>query len=1027
MKTATTIFAALLLIIRGFDVSSVAAENLAKGSGGIDFHKDIRPILESHCIECHGPKKQKSGLRLDKKSSAFQGGDSGKPAIVSGKSAESVIIQKITSKDPDEVMPPKGERLTAEQTALVKKWIDQGAVWEEREANTKHWAYIAPVRPQMPKVKDKNWCRNGIDFFVLNKLEQEKLRPSPEVERSILIRRVSLDIIGLPPTPQEVEDFIADKSPLAYERLADRLLASPHYGERWARSWLDLARYADTQGYEKDDRRSIWPYRDWVISALNCNMPFDQFTIEQLAGDLLPSATRDQKVATGFHRNTMTNTEGGTDDEEFRHEAIVDRVNTTMSVWMGTTFGCAQCHNHKYDPITTKEYYQFYAFLNNTADSDKPDEAPTMKLPTSKQEQRLEQLRNRIKALDEKFNEQTLELTQAQDEWGKKSTRALTNWQVLDPASYESTGGATLVKTNDSILVTGRNPSNDVYRVLAPLAAGKFFSLRLDVLPDPNLPEKPLGRHPNGTFVLSRLEAAIASANQRGEFTSVNFKSARADYSQEGYSATNLIAQNTNSGWAVSAADPKYRVKHSVYLTLTNSIDVAEGSLLKVTLRHDSKWPDANVGRFRLAISGEANADAVLSLPEGISKLLRKTVDKRDEKEKKELTGYYRSIAPELKPVRDELAKLREEETAVDKAIAKTSIMVELDKPRQTHRLIRGGFLSKGEAVSPGTPAAFHPFPINQPANRLTLAQWLVDTKNPLTARVTINRIWEHYFGIGIVETTQDFGTQGDLPANAQLLDWLATEFLRQKWDMKAMHKLIVMSSTYRQSSKARPELLQRDPYNRLLARGPRIRLEAEQIRDQALAVSGLLSPRMGGPSVMPHQPDGLWQVVYSGDKWETSKGEDRYRRGVYTFWRRSMPHPAMTTFDAPTREYCVLKRDRSDTPLQALVLLNDPEYVESAQALARRVLREIKSNDTERAAYAFRLCVGRSPTRAEVDRILALAANERQNFAKNSKAAVSFANFDAKREQSIDAVELAAWTVVGNVLLNLDETVTKN
>jgi len=1017
----------ILFVVSLLGVSRTGAA--AAGSASVSqFDQEIRPLFESRCYECHGPQKQKSGLRLDRKSSAFQGGDSGKPAVVPGKSAESVLLQKITSKDSDEVMPPKGEKLTAAQIDMIKQWIDAGAGWTEQENKPKHWAYIAPARASLPKVKNTKWPRNGIDFFVMERLEKEKLKPSPQADPAILIRRLSLDLTGLPPTPAEIDEFVADKSPLAYERLVDRLLASPHYGERWARPWLDLARYADTQGYEKDNRRTIWPYRDWVISALNRNIPFDEFTIEQLAGDLLPNASREQKVATGFHRNTMTNTEGGTDDEEFRHEAIVDRVNTTMSVWMGTTFGCAQCHNHKYDPITTKEYYQFYSFLNNTADADKEDEAPTMKLPTPQQEKRLAELRKQIKETEAKYNTMTPELVKTQSAWEEKTLSVLTNWQVVDALEYKSLGGATLMKSNDlSIVASGLNPSNDTYTIIGKLDVPSLTGVRLEVLTDSSLPEKSLGRHINGSFVLNRFEAELAPPNDPTNFASIRFKTAKADYSQDGYPVTNLLATTTNAGWAVSAGNPQFRTNRAAYFLMTNATTIEPGSMLRVTLRHQSRFGPANIGRFRISATRQEKPDALVSLPEPTSKILRKTPDERSDKEKEELSKYFRSVAPELKPVRDEVAKLKESESKLDKSIPLTSVMAELEKPRQTFRLVRGGFLNKAEPVSAGIPAVFHPLPKGEPTNRLTLAHWLMDTNNPLTARVTVNRIWEQYFGIGIVETTQDFGIQGEPPSNQKLLDWLSIQFMDLHWDLKALHKLIVMSAAYQQSSKARPELLQRDPYNRLLARGPHVRLEAEQIRDQALAVSGLLSPKMGGPSVMPPQPDGLWQLVYSGDKWDTSKGEDRYRRGVYTFWRRSMPHPAMTTFDAPTREYCVLKRDRSDTPLQALVLLNDPEYVEAAQALARRVLREAKPSDEDRITYAFRLCLGRAPERAEVKRLLTLVSTERENFGHDTDAAKEFANVPKKEGTSENPADLAAWTVLGNVLLNLDETVMKN
>ncbi len=501
------------------------------GRGRIDFQRDIRPLFEARCYECHGEKKQKSGLRLDRKKSVLRGGDSGKPALVVGQSGQSVLIQKITSADPDEMMPPKAERLTGPQVALLKAWIDQGASWpEEMGGEKKHWAYVKPARPALPGVQNRGWPRNSIDYFVLARLEQEKLKPSPEADPAILIRRVGLDLIGFPPTVEEVDAFLADKSPDAYEKLVDRLLTSPEYGVRWARPWLDLARYADTQGYEKDNRRSMWPYRDWVINALNRGLPFDQFTIEQIAGDMLPNATQEQKIATGFHRNTMTNTEGGTDDEEFRHEAIVDRINTTMSVWMGTTFGCCQCHNHKYDPFTTKEYYQFYALLNNTADADKDDEAPTMKVPTPKQAAELQKFREEIKPLDEQYNQQTPELAAAQAAWEKQAAAELANWQVLDPVEYSSKGGATFTKTQSkSLLAGGRNPSNDVYTVVARSDLKRITGFKLEVRTHESLPRKSLGRQLGGSFVLTRFEVAEAMADDPQSALPVKLKSAKVD------------------------------------------------------------------------------------------------------------------------------------------------------------------------------------------------------------------------------------------------------------------------------------------------------------------------------------------------------------------------------------------------------------------------------------------------------------------------------------------------------------------
>jgi mono/diheme cytochrome c family protein len=991
----------------------------------IDFDRQIRPIFESRCIECHGAKKQNSGLRLDRKSSVFIGGDSGQPALVPGRSGDSPIFQRISTEDRSEIMPPKGAPLTPAQVQVIKAWIDQGGAWPD-EPEEKHWAYEKPIRPELPPVNPGAWPKNPIDYFVLHRLGKEGLQPSPEADRATLIRRVSLDLTGLPPSVEEVDQFLSDQSPDAYEKVVDRLLASPHYGERWAKPWLDLARYADTQGYEKDNRRTIWPYRDWVIQALNQDMPFSQFTIEQIAGDMLPDATLQQRVATGFHRNTMTNTEGGTDDEEFRHEAVVDRVNTTMAVWMGTTMSCAQCHNHKYDPITMKEYYQFYAFLNSTADNDQPDERPVMKVPTPDQESELKRLQAEIAALEKEYHKDLPGLEEAQLAWETESIAALNAWQVVDPRELTSAGGATLTKKDDSsILAGGTNPPNDTYTITFTAPDKKITGIRLQVLPDGSLPYKSIGRHPNGSFVLSRFEISIARPETEPQ--PLVILSATADYTQDGHSVMNLVDGKPGPGWAISAADPKHRVERSAYFTLETPVELEPDSTLAVVLRHASQWPEANLGRFRLSVTAAKNPGAIPTLPEPVRAALLASAENRPDKQKETLRNHFRSIAPELLSVREELARARKAESDLDKQIPRTMVMEELSKPRETHMLIRGGFMSRGDKVSPGIPAVFHPLPQDKPANRLTLAEWLVDENNPLTARVTMNRFWEEYFGTGMVETSEDFGAQGELPTHPELLDWLATEFMSQGWSMKAMHRIMVTSATYRQSSRPTPDLLERDPYNRLFARGPRVRLPAELLRDQALAVSGLLSRKLGGPSVMPPQPEGLWQVVYSGDRWETSKGEDKYRRGLYTFWRRTMPHPAMTTFDAPSREFCVIKRTRSNTPLQALVLLNDPAFVEAAQALARRIVHEKSGAIEARAEYAFRLCLARQPRPEELRRVVHLFQQELELFKTDRDAALRMASSQlGAPPPEMDIYELAAWSVVANVLLNLDELITK-
>ena len=1044
----------------------VSAAVAANPASSIDFKRDVQPIFASRCAECHGEKKDKAGVRFDRKTTVFKGGDSGKPLLVPGKSAESLLFRKITSDDSDDRMPPKGERLTEAQVATLRNWIDQGAPWpEDGSVVRKHWAYVKPSRPALPKVSNPKWCRNELDHFVLARLDKEKLKPAPEADRAVLLRRVSLDLTGLPPTLEEVDAFLADSRADAYERVVDRLLASPAYGERWARPWLDMARYADTQGYEKDAKRTVWSYRDWVIQALNRNMPFDQFTIEQLAGDLLPDATQDQRVATGFHRNTMTNTEGGTDNEEFRYEAVIDRINTTFGAWMGSTINCAQCHNHKYDPFTTVEYYRVMAFLNNTEDADADDEKPTMKVfKDSEQKQKLTQLRDAEKAAEKKLNDvvKSPDFQQALADWEKKLSSEKATWDTLDPVSYKSEGGATLRKNNTkSIIADGVNPSNDTYIVTAPVGPGKLTGIRLEALETGE--DKALGRHANGGFVLRKFELST-TPKDRKEPTALSFKSVSADFSQKNFDVSNLLT-GKGDGWAVETMKPENKVRRSAYFTLEEPLDLPEGGTLMFTLRHSDKHPGANLKRFRLYTTSSATISPPASLPEEIRAILAVASEKRDKKQIEKLTEYYRAQDPVTKPFHEAHAAAKKAADEFDKTIPISSVMAELAKPRVTKRHVRGAYLNTAEELQPGTPACLQPFPAGQPTNRLGFARWVVSLDNPLTARVIMNRIWEQYFGHGIVETVEEFGRQGEAPSHPELLNWLACEFMAPKapvkslsgsivksadgattaassndstlqrfndstiqpWDLKHMHRLIVTSTTYRQSSKVPPALAQRDPYNRLLARGPRVRLEAEMVRDQALAVAGLLSHKIGGPSVMPPQPEGIWQVVYNGETWKTSPGEDKYRRGLYTFWRRTMPHPMMVNFDAPSREFCVLKRSRSNTPLQALNTLNDPAFIECAQAIARTVAAQPAADVKSRATLAFRLVLARAPQPKEVERLVTLFQNELKNYESDTKAAEKMATSElGKPKEPCNLAELAAWTVVANVLLNLDETITK-
>ncbi len=771
----------------------------------VDYNREIRPILAKNCFACHGQDDghRAAKLRLDRRETALSPRKRG-AAIVPSAPEKSLLIDRVATDAEDERMPPKenGQPLTVSQVALLKRWIAQGAPYAE------HWAFVKPKRPPLPAVRshtedgNERWVRNDIDSFVLHLLDKRGLKPMPEAERPILLRRLSLDLRGLPPTPRELADFLDDRSPNAYEKAVERFLNDPAYGERWARMWLDLARYADSAGYGSDPLRPhIWRYRDWVVDAFNRNLPYNRFTMEQLAGDLLPNPTVEQRIATAFHRNTMTNTEGGTDDEEFRVAAVKDRVDTTLQVWMGLTMGCAKCHSHKYDPITQQEYYRFYAFFNQTEDNDRPDESPTLAAPTREQRERTRHIDERIGAL-------------------KK--------ELSSPFTVE-------------VSVVRRIP--------------------------------------------------------------IPFES--------------------------------------------------------------------------LAILGRIGQ-------------LEKT----------------RPALPQV-PVMAELPAKRR---------------------RQTHLMIKGNFLNPGEKVEPGTPSAFLPLPKDAPNNRLAVAEWLVHPDNPLTARVAVNRYWAALFDVGLVETEEDFGTQGEMPSNPELLDWLATEYVRLGWDTKALLKLLVTSAAYRQSSKVTPEALAKDPRNRLSSRGPRFRLEAEMVRDQALALSGLLSRKMHGPSVYPPQPPGLWQAAFNGQRnWTTSQGEDRHRRGLYTFWRRTVPYPSMAAFDATSRETCTVRRIRTNTPLQAFVTLNDPVYVECAQALARRIVREGGKTDEDRVRFGLRLCLCRPPRTEQIQQVMELFQKEREHYRKDTKAAMALATDPlGPLPAGMDAVELAAWTVVANVLLNLDAVLMK-
>jgi len=946
-----------------------AATPAALAEEPIRYSRDVARILSNNCFACHGPDdaERKAGLRLDTFEGATAELRTGNAAVVPGDPEAGTLLERITSHDPNEVMPPpeKGAPLDEKAVALLRAWIAQGADYE------KHWSFTPPVRPEPPAVSGAT--RNAIDHFVQARLETEGLAANPEAPREVWLRRVSLDLVGLPPTREEREAFLADTEPGAHERVVDRLLASPHFGERWAQMWLDIARYADTKGYEADRHRTMWPYRDWVIDALNADMPFDEFTRDQLAGDLLPEPTLEQRIATAFHRNTMTNDEGGTDDEEFRTAAVVDRVNTTMEAWMGITMACAQCHTHKYDPITIREYYQVFDVFNQTADSDKyPVETPVLKTPSEAQEAELKRVRDA----------------------SREAKRALKD--AIDPAGE---------RTKPEEFVWGS------WYQLGPIRCSDYNTA---LYPD-FVPEGP-----------------------------VDLASRHLDDSIYWQGAPDIVE---GQAYSLSEENSAYYFYRTIEVPRTTAAELSFGSDdgLRVWLNGEliassdeprGAAPDQNVvmagllpgvNTLLIKVANGAGAGALIfslksaDFPPALGELLVTAADERTEEQEAAFDQYQEARAL--------VAKLEQEKTQLESSIPEIPVLEELpeDQQRVTRIFQRGSFLNPGEEVSADVPEVFPDWPEDAPRNRLGFAEWLVSEENPLTARVMANRVWERFFGHGIVATSEDFGTQGEWPTHPELLDWLATEYMAQGWSLKQLCKTIALSGTYRQSSAATPENLEKDPFNKLYSRGPRFRLPAEFIRDQALRVAGLLSDKMHGPSVMPPQPDGVWQVVYSGEQWRESKGEDRYRRGLYTYWRRTSPYPSMVAFDATSREVCTVKRTRTNTPLQALVTLNDPVYVEAAQALARRAVEEGGLSMRRRARWIFTTALGREPSREEVDALLKLYRAEYEHFREDESAALAMATEPiGPLPEDEDAHTLAAWTVVGNAVMNTDEFLSK-
>jgi len=1002
-------------------------------SAAVDFGKEIEPILVKRCSECHGPDQQKAGLRLDSRESALRPAKSGKAAVVPGKPSESPLLVRVRSGDPDEVMPPKGERLSSREIEALSRWVEEGAIWPDFDPRN-HWSFRAPVRPELPAAKRSNWARNEVDRFILARLEKEGLSPQPQADPAALLRRLTLDLTGLPPTWDEVAAFLRDPSDRAYEAWVERLLASPHYGEHMARGWLDLARYADSNGYQVDLARSIWPYRDWVIQAFNSNQRFDQFTIEQLAGDLLPEPTLSQRIATGFHRNTKINDEGGGDAEEYRTKAVKDRVATLGTAWLGLTLNCAECHSHKYDPVTQEEYYRIYAFFNNTTDGGNYSTAPTVEVPKPDLSETMEYLRGQRDAAKSSLMALEKALPEQQTAWEQQARQRSGPWQVLTLQNPVSTGGSGYTNLADgSLLATGVNPIYDTISVEAETSLTGIRAVLLEVLPDPSLPKNGPGRWgQTGNFILDEFAMSAAALGPSGrEAIPLFFESATADWEQLYYRAEHAVDRNPKTGWAIG---PRFGERHFLIARLKEPAGFPGGS--RLTFRFEHYHGNSHcVGRFRISVATEDNAEALWPFTPELRTVLETPSASRTEEDARRLAAHFRSMNSEVRRLDREIFRL--EGTLKEIASRKHSTLVIAERsesePRPTRVHVRGNFLELGKLVTPGVPAAFPPMPAGAPSNRLGLAKWLVDPAHPLTSRVAVNRLWEQFFGTGLVKTSEDFGRQGEAPSHPELLDWLATEFLAVGWDIKAMQRKIVLSATYRQSAETDDVRLGKDYYNRLLSRGPRFRMDAEMIRDQALAVSGLLNPKLGGPSVYPVQVPNLWKEIgflrpeIGMDEWPVSEGPDLYRRAVYTFWRRVCTYPTFATFDAPSRDVCVARRPRTNTPLQALAGLNDPTLLEAARAFAQRILSEGGLTTRDRILFAFQTCLGRSPTEKEAQRLLAFLDQQVRGFQHDVAGAEALASIGSvTRPAQKDVRQIAAWMMVANVLFNLDETLTK-
>jgi hypothetical protein len=995
-------------LVTSFLATEQAGRAAAPSGNEVQFNRDIRPILAQRCFKCHGMDDtgRKGRLRLDVRDAALKGGKSGMPAIVPGKPDQSEMMRRLFSDEQSEVMPPLATNtaLTAEEKAKIRAWIAAGAEYAS------HWAFVVPRPPALPEVKDKAWAKNPIDRFILAKLEQEGVRPSPAADRYTLVRRVYLDLIGLPPSPEEVDAFVNTGDPQTYEHLVARLLASPHYGERWARRWLDLARYADTNGYEKDRPRSMWPWRDWVINALNADLPFDQFTIKQIAGDLLPNATLDDRVATGFHRNTMLNEEGGIDPLEYRFYAMTDRVATTGTTWLGLTLGCAQCHSHKYDPILQREYYQLMAFLNNADER----EIDVPRADVAAQQRALQTRIARLTAeLADKFPSAT-ERDQKFAAWLERERSRNVRWTPLRPIEAKSNLPLLMVQEDDSVFASGDITKSDTYRLKYQGNFRGVRAVRLEALPDERLPAGGPGmcyyEGPKGDFFLGEFQLRVK--DKPVIIAAATESYARNNFGPNPVSAKLATDGDAQTGWSCAG---RFGERHEAVFVLAEPLgDVGELDLTMLFGRHYA----CSLGRFRICITTDPGAVA-RDLPEETKRLLQIPDAQLTTTQREQLLHRFLLTAPELAGARSEIDRLRQALPQYPTSLVFQERPSENPRPTSVHQ--RGEFLRSTERVEPNVPVALSPLSPEAPRNRLTFARWLVAPDNPLTARVTVNHQWQAFFGRCLVRTTEDFGMQGEPPLHPELLDWLATEFMKKGWSLKQLHWLIVTSATYHQASRVTPSLLGKDPQNKLLGRGPRVRLEAEMIRDSVLRASGLLSSKIGGPSVFPPQPASVTtEGAYGRLEWKVSPGEDCYRRGLYTFSKRTAPYAMFTTFDGPSGEACLARRDVSNTPLQALTLLNDAVFVEAAQALGRTLAARPGSVE-DRVQLAFRHVLTRPATKEEIERLAMFFATQKHRFSAGELDAALVAG-----PGEGDRNERAAWTALVRTLFNLDEALTK-